>query len=118
MDNKQDALSLIKPPYIIDDPPVLSLVNQYITNRTQYYNYLDNIDDVEDLEYKDLELKKEINKEYTLLIIWFIITIIIFVITMITIIQESEMNKGGLIVLILFLLYILFYFLINVFKIM
>ena len=95
-----------------DEPKVISLVNQYITNRTAYYNYF------EDLKYKDLELKKEVNNEYIILIIWFIITIIIFIITLITIIQESEMNKAGLIVLILFLLYILFYFLLTVFKIM
>ena len=101
-----------------DEPKVISLVNQYITNRTAYYNYLDKIDDVEELNYKDLELKKEVNNEYIILIIWFIITIIIFIITLITIIQESEMNKAGLIVLILFLLYILFYFLLTVFKIM
>ncbi len=118
MGDEQDTLSLAKPPYVIDDPPVLSLVNQYVTNRTHYYNYLDKIDDVQDLEYKDLELKKEVNSQYTILIIWFIITIIIFIITLITIIQESEMNKAGLTILILFLLYILFYFVITTFKIM
>lgn len=118
MGDEQDTLSLAKPPYVIDDPPVLSLVNQYVINRTHYYNYLDNIDNVQDLEYKDLELKKEVNNEYTILIIWFIITIIIFIITLITIIQESEMNKAGLTILILFLLYILFYFVITTFKIM
>jgi Ca2+/Na+ antiporter len=101
-----------------DEPTVISLVNQYITNRTLYYNYLDKIDDVDELKYKDLELKKEVNNEYIILIIWFIITIIIIIITLITIIQESEMNKAGITILILFLLYILFYFLLTVFKIM
>lgn len=103
---------------MINEPTILSLVNQYITNRTIYYNYLDKIDDEKELKYKDLELKKEVNNEYILLIIWFIITIFIFIITIITILQESEMNKTGLLIVILFLLYILFYFVITVFKIM
>lgn len=104
--------------YMYQEPTVLSLVNQYLVNRTVYYNYLEKIEDVDNLKATESELKKEVNNEYILLIIWFIITIFVFIITLITIIQESELNKAGLVIVILFLLYILFYFVFTVFKIM
>ena len=87
------------------------VLNEYNANKTLYNKQTTAIKSESD---KLDMLNLETNKEYTLLIVWFIITLFICVITLITVISESGLNPFGLLVVILFLLYVLYYFVINI----
>lgn len=88
-------------------------LNEYNANKTSYIN---KTDDFYSATEKVTELNAETNKEYMLLIVWFIITLFICIITLITIISESGLNPIGLIIVILFLLYTLYYFINNIYN--
>ena len=60
---------------------------------------------------------KIINDNYILLIVWFIITLFVLLITVFTLLDETTMNKYGIMLVILFLFYMFFYFTNNIFKI-
>jgi hypothetical protein len=87
-------------------------LNEYNENKTMYINKTNNL--VSEKGKVD-ELNAQTNKEYTLLIVWFIITIFIFTITIMTVITESGLNPFALIIVILFLLYVLYYFIGNIY---
>jgi hypothetical protein len=87
------------------------VLNEYNANKTLYNTQTSAIQSESD---KLAMLNVETNKEYTLLIVWFIITLFICVVTLITVISESGLNPFGLLIVILFLLYVLFYFIINI----
>jgi len=87
-------------------------LNEYNQNKTIYINKTNNL--VSEKGKVD-ELNAQTNKEYTLLIVWFIITIFIFTITIMTVITESGLNPFALIIVILFLLYVLYYFIGNIY---
>ena len=88
-------------------------LNEYNANKTSYIN---KTAEFASASAKVTELNAETNKEYMLLIIWFIITLFICIITLITIISESGLNPIGLIIVILFLIYTLYYFIINIYN--
>jgi hypothetical protein len=90
-----------------------NVLNEYNANKTMYINQTKNL--VSETE-KVTQLNEETNKEYMLLIVWFMITLFVCVITLITVISESGMNPIGLIIVILFLLYILYYFMTNIYN--
>ena len=87
-------------------------LDEYNLNKN---NYIDITNKFDSENEKVTQLNAETNKEYMLLIIWFIITIFVFIITIITIISESGLNPIALIIVILFLLYILYYFIGNIY---
>jgi hypothetical protein len=87
------------------------VLNEYNANKTLYTTQTSaHRSESEKLAMLNIET----NKEYTLLIVWFIITLFVCVITLITIISESGLNPFGLLIVILFLLYVLYYFIINI----
>jgi len=88
-------------------------LNEYNANKVMYIN---NTNDFDSASEKVTQLNAETNKEYMLLIVWFIITLFICIITLITIISESGLNPIGLIIVILFLIYTLYYFIINIYN--
>jgi hypothetical protein len=67
------------------------------------------------LKNRILESEKKLNKEYTLLIIWFIITIIVVVITVVGVLS-NEMNNYILYISLGFLIFIVFYIFKNLYK--
>jgi uncharacterized membrane protein len=87
-------------------------LNEYNQNKTIYINKTHQL---ESDKGKLDELNAHTNKEYTLLIVWFIIAIFISIITIITIISETELNPIALTIAILFLLYVLYYFVVNIY---
>lgn len=87
-------------------------LNEYNQNKTIYINKTNNL--VSEKGKVD-ELNAQTNKEYTLLIVWFIITIFIFTITIMTVITESGLNPFALTIVILFLLFVLYYFMVNIY---
>jgi len=99
-----------------DPNKYIDLLKETDINYNTYIKFKNN-KSLDTLPYSVKELNNEVTKNYTLLIIWFIISIFIVIITCITIIDEEQMNKYGLIVVILFILYILFYFVQTIFKI-
>jgi hypothetical protein len=87
------------------------VLNEYNANKTLYNTQTTaNRSESEKLGM----LNVETNKEYTLLIIWFIITLFVCIITLITVISESGLNPFGLLIVIIFLLYVLYYFIFNI----
>ena len=87
-------------------------LNEYNQNKTNYINKTNSL--VSEKGKVD-ELNAQTNKEYTLLIVWFIITIFIFTITIMTVISDSGLNPFALIIVILFLLFVLYYFMVNIY---
>ncbi len=87
-------------------------LNEYNENKTSYINKTNNL--VSEKGKVD-ELNAQTNKEYTLLIVQFIITVFIFSITIITVISESGLNPYALMIVILFLLFVLYYFIGNIY---
>jgi hypothetical protein len=85
---------------------------EYNLNKKTYTDIANKFDSVNE---NVTQLNAETNKEYMLLIIWFIITIFICIITLLTIISESGLNPIVLIIVILFLLYMLYYFMNNIY---
>ena len=99
-----------------DPNKYIDLLKETNINYNTYINFKNN-KNLDTLPYSVKQLNDEVTKNYTLLIIWFIISIFIVIITCITIIDEEKMNKYGLIIVIFFILYILFYFVQTIFKI-
>jgi hypothetical protein len=87
-------------------------LNEYNQNKTNYINKTNSL--VSEKGKVD-ELNTQTNKEFTLLIVWFIITIFIFTITIMTVITESGLNPFALTIVILFLLFVLYYFMVNIY---
>lgn len=87
-------------------------LDEYNSNRLTYINKTNEFNSETE---KVTQLNAETNKEYMLLVVWFIITIFICIITIITIISESGLNPVGLVIVILFLLYMLYYFINNIY---
>ena len=69
------------------------------------------------MPYSVKELNTAVNDNYILLIVWFIITLFVLLITVFTLLDETTMNKYGIMLVILFLFYMFFYFTNNIFKI-
>jgi len=88
-------------------------LNEYNANKTIYINKTDEFTSASE---KVTELNAETNREYMLLIVWFVITLFICIITLITVISESGLNPIALIIVILFLLYTLYYFISNIYN--
>jgi len=90
--------------------------NEYEENVKKYDYYIDNKINNDELQNVKNEINNDINKEYLLLIIWFIIAVFVLFITIITVLTETSMNKYGLFVLFIFLCYVFYYFIKNIFK--
>jgi hypothetical protein len=90
----------------------IDLISDYNENKTNYINKSDNLYSEQG---KVDELNLQTNKEYTLLIVWFIITIFVFIITIMTVISDSGLNPFALTIVILFLLFVLYYFIGNIY---
>ena len=90
----------------------IDLISDYNENKTNYINKSDNLYSEQG---KVDELNLQTNKEYTLLIVWFIITIFVSIITIMTVISDSGLNPFALTIVILFLLYVLYYFIGNIY---
>jgi len=93
------------------------LYKEYKVNHDKYLLYINN-KNVHSMPYSVKELNTVVNNNYVLLIVWFIITLFVLLITVFTILDESTMNKYGIMLIILFLFYMFFYFTNNIFKIM
>ena len=90
----------------------IDLISDYNENKTNYINKSDN---PYSEQGKVDELNLQTNKEYTLLIVWFIITIFVSIITIMTVISDSGLNPFALTIVILFLLFVLYYFIGNIY---
>lgn len=90
----------------------IDLISDYNENKTNYINKSDNLYSEQG---KVDELNLQTNKEYTLLIVWFIITIFVSIITIMTVISDSGLNPFALTIVILFLLFVLYYFIGNIY---
>lgn len=90
----------------------IDLISEYNENKTNYINRSDNLYSEKG---KVDELNMQTNKEYTLLIVWFIIAIFVSIITIMTVISDSGLNPFALIIVILFLLFVLYYFIGNIY---
>ena len=86
-------------------------VNKY-KSATKKYNELSNTDD-KSTQLEELSLI--MTKEYTLMIIWLIIAIIIIVFTSITLIYNTEINTAVWVISILFILYCTFFIFKNIY---
>jgi hypothetical protein len=94
---------------------VQSLLTEYNQNKLTYLSNANNSKNIS-LQENVNQLNEKANKTFTLLIIWFIITIFIFVVTMLTILNESSLNPIVIIIVTLFLFYVLFYFGTNIYN--
>ncbi len=97
---------------------IQSLLPEYNQNTLKYLSNANNPKNIS-LQGNVQQLNEQSTKTFTLLIIWFIITIFIFVVTMLTLINESSLNPIVMIIVTLFLFYVLYYFttsLYNMFK--
>jgi hypothetical protein len=95
-----------------EDTDKIPQLNEYNENKTMYLN---KTKELESETQRVAELNENTNKEYMLLIIWFMIAIFIFIITIMTVITESGLNSFAIIIVILFLLYMLYYFMANIY---
>lgn len=98
------------------DKDVDELYKEYKINHDKYLNYINN-KNVHSMPYSVKELNTAVNDNYILLIVWFIITLFVLLITVFTLLDETTMNKYGIMLVILFLFYMFFYFTNNIFKI-
>jgi hypothetical protein len=90
----------------------IDVLIDYNENKTNYKN---KSDDLYSEKGKVEELNLQTNKEYNLLIVWFIIAIFVSIITIMTVISDSGLNPFALIIVILFLLFVLYYFISNIY---
>ena len=63
------------------------------------------------------ELDKVVSKEYTLFVIWSIITVIIIIITILTLINENEINPLVMYITFAFIFYCIYYIFKNIYYI-
>jgi hypothetical protein len=92
------------------------LYQKFRINQDKYNSYINN-KNVHSMPYSVKELNTAVNNNYILLIVWFIITLFVLIITVFTLLDETSMNKYGIMLIILFLFYMFFYFTNNIFKI-
>jgi hypothetical protein len=92
------------------------IYNEYEENDKKYKYFIDNKVNNDSLQNVRNELNSQLNKEYMLLIIWFIITLFVLCVTIITLLNETNMNKYGLFVIFIFICYVFYYFIKNIFK--
>ena len=92
-----------------------SLLSEYNQNSLKYLATANNTTNVS-LKENVHQLNERATSTFTLLIIWFIITIFIFVVTILTILNESSLNPIAIVIVTLFLFYVLFYFSNNIYK--
>lgn len=92
------------------------IYNEYEENDKKYKYFIDNKVNNDSLQNVHNELNSELNKEYMLLIIWFIITLFVLCVTIITLLNETSMNKYGLFIVFIFICYVFYYFIKNIFK--
>jgi hypothetical protein len=88
---------------------VQSLFSEYTQNKTNYLSNVNNSKNVS-LQENVNQLNEQANNTFTLLIVWFIITIFIFIVTILTLLNESSLNPIVIVIVTLFLFYVLFYF--------
>ena len=88
---------------------VQSLFSEYTQNKTNYLSKVNNSKNVS-LQENVNQLNEQANSTFTLLIVWFIITIFIFIVTILTLLNESSLNPIVIVIVTLFLFYVLFYF--------
>ena len=88
-------------------------LNEYNENKTQY---IKKSKELESETQKVAQLHEQTNKEYMLLIVWFIITLFVCIITLMTIISETSLNPFGLLIVVIFLLYVFYYFMSNIYN--
>lgn len=93
-----------------------SIYNEYEENDKKYKYFIDNKVKNDSLQNVGNELNSQLNKEYMLLIIWFIITLFVLCVTIITLLNETSMNKYGLFIVFIFIVYVFYYFIKNIFK--
>jgi len=96
----------------------VSLLSEYNQNKLKYLSVANDSKNVS-LKENVNQLNEQATKTFTLLVVWFIITIFIFVVTILTLLNESSLNPLVIIIVMLFLFYVLFYFittLYNMFK--
>ena len=93
-------------------------LSKYNKNKLMYLSTY-NTQEYVSLKENVNQLNERANNKFTLLIIWFIITIIIFIVTIFTLLNENSLNPIVIVIVTLFLFYVLFYFsttLYNMFK--
>jgi len=86
-------------------------VSKYKNAVNKYNDISNNVDHTAQLE----ELSKEMTKEYTLFIIWMIITIVLILLTSITVIYKTEINSIVWVISITFIIYCGFYIFKNIY---
>lgn len=88
-------------------------LSKYNKNKLKYlstYNTSENVSLKENVN----QLNERANNKFTLLIIWFIITMFIFIVTIFTLLNEGSLNPIVIVIVTLFLFYIIFYFSSNI----
>jgi hypothetical protein len=91
------------------------LHSEYNQNKLQYLSVANNSKNIS-LQENVNQLNEQATKTFTLLVVWFIITLFIFVVTILTLLNESSLNPLVIIIVMLFLFYVLFYFSTNIYN--
>ena len=92
-----------------------SLLSEYNQNSLKYLSTANNSHNIS-LQENSKQLNERANSTFTLLIIWFIITIFIFIVTILTLLNESSLNPIAIVIVSIFLFYLLFYFSNTIYK--
>lgn len=94
---------------------IQSLLPEYTQNKLKYLSTANNSKNVS-LQENVHQLNEQTTNTFTLLIIWFIITLFIFIMTILTILNESSLNPIVMIIVMLFLFYVIYYFTISLYN--
>ena len=86
-----------------------SLFSEYNQNKLTYLSTANNSKNIF-LQENVNQLNEQANNTFTLLIIWFIITLFIFCVTIFSLLNEISLNPIVIVIVTLFLFYVLFYF--------
>jgi hypothetical protein len=113
VDNLSNPLVKDKP--ALSFPDISSVQNEINSFNNEYSNYTKiNTAPNPSLESEVIETTNILNREYTLLVVWFIIALIVFILTIVSV-MSSELNSYVLYPALGFLIFIIFYIIKNIY---
>ena len=113
LDNLKNPLVNDKP--ILSFPDISSVQNEINEFNYEYANYTKiNIPPNPSLEGEVIETTNILNREYTLLVIWFIIALFVFILTIVSV-MSTELNSYVLYPALGFFIFIIFYIIKNIY---
>jgi hypothetical protein len=113
LDNLQNRFVQDKPLLLF--PDISSVQNEINEFNYEYSNYTKiNTPPNPSLESEVIETTNILNREYTLLVIWFIIALIVFILTIVSV-MSTELNSYVLYPALGFFIFIIFYIIKNIY---